>query len=185
MRLVCILLYPPYLINEESLGIYISSSDCMKCRHWWSCCFGSCKIVCPIKAMSLLKSLYNIIWLVWYLVIYCVIVCNMIGMSCMSSWCEGMYRCRMKIGISGELLISIICKYRDISRVVGIFVMLFGWVYLLLIIVNNPLHGETYDTLVCLVYLVFVCVLLNRNLYCENILYEYLGNFFLNKFGFL
>jgi hypothetical protein len=61
----------------------------------------------------------------------------------MSSWCEGIYRCKMRIGVKGALLILIICKYGDISGLVGIFVMLFGWVYLLLIIMSNPLHGRT------------------------------------------
>jgi hypothetical protein len=47
------------------------------------------------------------------------------------------------IGVKGALLILIIWKYGDMSRLVGIFVMLLGWVYLLLIIVSNPTCGGT------------------------------------------
>jgi hypothetical protein len=47
------------------------------------------------------------------------------------------------IGVKGALLILIIWKYGDMSRLVGIFVMLLGWVYLLLIIVSNPPCGGT------------------------------------------
>jgi hypothetical protein len=95
----------------------------------------------------------------------------------MSSWCEGIYRCRMRIGIKGVLLILIICRYGDISGLVGIFVMLFGWVYLLLIIVSNPPRRGTYGIPICLLCHVLVGVLLNRSLYCENIFCTYLGDF--------
>jgi hypothetical protein len=47
----------------------------------------------------------------------------------MSSMYVGMYRCIRKYGVSGWLVILFICKYGEITSVVGILVILLGWCF--------------------------------------------------------
>jgi hypothetical protein len=48
----------------------------------------------------------------------------------MSYGCDGMYRCKIRIGIRGRLFIFKICRYGEISELVEIFEILLGYVYL-------------------------------------------------------
>ena len=52
--------------------------------------------------------------------------CN-VGISLISSSCDGMYMCIISHGCRGWLFISIICRYGDIEAGVGIFVILPGY----------------------------------------------------------
>jgi hypothetical protein len=47
----------------------------------------------------------------------------------MSSMCVGMYRCIRKYVVSGWLVILVICRYGEISSMVGILVILLGNTY--------------------------------------------------------
>jgi hypothetical protein len=67
----------------------------------------------------------------------------MSGISCKSFWYKGIYKYKMGMGVSGELLSFIICKYGEIFEVVGIFTILFGCEYLLRTSIRSPpLRGE-------------------------------------------
>jgi hypothetical protein len=99
----------------------------------------------------------------------------MLGMSCRSSGCDGIYRWRINIRMRGGF--CSICRYGEISGLVGILVMLFGYVYLLWIRVSSPPLGGVYGIPVCWLYLVGVCVLLKNSLYWGNILCMYFGDF--------
>jgi hypothetical protein len=62
----------------------------------------------------------------------------------MSSMWVGMYRCIRKYEARGWLVILIICKYGDMSLVVGILVMLPGNAYSWCIRVSSPPLGLLY-----------------------------------------
>jgi hypothetical protein len=62
----------------------------------------------------------------------------------MSSMCVGIYRYIRKYGVSRRLVILIICKYGEISAVVGILVILPGNAYFWCIRVNRPPLGLLY-----------------------------------------
>jgi hypothetical protein len=70
-----------------------------------------------------------------------VIVCMMCNKSCKSFWYEDIYKYKMRMGVSKGLLNFIICKYGEISEVVGIFTIFFGYAYLLRISVRSPPLG--------------------------------------------
>jgi hypothetical protein len=92
----------------------------------------------------------------------------------MSSMYVGMYRCIRKYGVSGWLVILIICKYGEIFSVVGILVILLGNAYCWCIRVSRPILGLLYGCPCVRQCWVFVFVLLNIILYCGNILCRYL-----------
>ena len=59
-------------------------------------------------------------------------------MHLMSSACDGMYICISSHDCSGWFLISIICRYGEISTGVGIFEMFPGYAYFLSMSVRSP-----------------------------------------------
>jgi hypothetical protein len=59
-------------------------------------------------------------------VVCCEMVYKILGISCMFSGCEGIYMFRINMGVRGGLFSFIICRYGEISGLVGIFVILFG-----------------------------------------------------------
>jgi hypothetical protein len=102
----------------------------------------------------------------------------MLGMSCRSSGCDGIYRWRISIGMRGGGFCSFsICRYGEISWLVGILLMLLGYVYLLWIRISSPPLGGVYGIQNYWLYLVGVCVLLKNSLYWGNILCMYFGDF--------
>ena len=64
----------------------------------------------PISAISLLKSLHNICMWLGCESICILIVCCMIGISLISSMCEGMYICNMNDDCNGWFFICMICR---------------------------------------------------------------------------
>jgi hypothetical protein len=92
----------------------------------------------------------------------------------MSSMWVGMYRCIRKYVERGWLAILIICRYGDISSVVGILVILPGNAYSWCIRVSSPPLGLLYGCPWIRWGWVFVVVLLNIILYCGNNLWRYL-----------
>jgi hypothetical protein len=79
--------------------------------------------------------------------------------------------------LRGKFCIFIIWRHGEKAGLVGIFVILFGYAYLLWMKVKSPPVGGIYGTPGWWLYLVFVLVLLNSNLYWENIRWRYFGNF--------
>ena len=81
--------------------------------HVWSSSCGGIYLNsfwCSISAISLLKSPHNIcVWLGCESI--CIlIVCCMIGISLISSMCEGMYICNMSHDCNGWFFICMICR---------------------------------------------------------------------------
>lgn len=76
----------------------------------------------------------------------------------------------------GWFLISITCRYGEITAGVGIFVMLPGYAYFLLINVSSPPLAGIYGILCCM-HRVSAWVLLNISLYCGNRFCMYLVDF--------
>jgi hypothetical protein len=62
----------------------------------------------------------------------------------MSSMCVDMYRCIRKYVVRGRLVILIICRYGDISLVVGILVIFPRNAYSRCIRINKPPLGLLY-----------------------------------------
>ena len=82
-----------------------------------------------MNAISLLKSPHSMyIWFECALI--CVLMfCCMIGISPMSSLCDGMYKCRIGHDCSGWFFTCMICKYGDMFVGEGILVMFLGNAY--------------------------------------------------------
>ena len=64
----------------------------------------------PISAISLLKSLHNMYVLFGCEFICILLVCCMIGISLISSMCEGIYRCSMSHDCNGWFFMCMICR---------------------------------------------------------------------------
>jgi hypothetical protein len=96
----------------------------------------------------------------------------------MSLMWVGMYRCIRKYVVRGWLVILIICRYGDISLVVGILVILPGNAYSWYIRVSSLPLGLLYGWPWIRRGWVFVAVLLNIILYCGNNLWRYLVDLF-------
>ena len=90
-------------------------------------------------------------------------VCCIIGISLISSSCDGMYMCINNYGCKGWLFISNICRYGDIAAEVGSLVMLPGYAYILFMSVRSPPLAGVYGILCC-IHFVNACVLLNISL---------------------
>jgi hypothetical protein len=92
-------------------------------------------------------------------VVCCVMVSKILGISCVSSRCDGIYIFRIIIGVRGGLLSFNICRYGEISRLVGIFEILLGYVYLVLIKVSNPIWDCMYMRFLFVGYILweYVC----------------------------
>ena len=139
-------------------------------RHSMSSAWGGvmlCSFWRPIRAMSLLKSPHRMC--AWFecLLICCVMICWIIGMVLMSSSCDGMYICIISHGCSGWFLISIICRYGEISAGVGIFEMFPEYAYFLSMSVRSPPLIGVYGILCCMHH-VSACVLLKISLCFGN-----------------
>jgi hypothetical protein len=91
-----------------------------------------------------------------------------------SSIGEGMYKCITRYVRRVWFAILIICKYGEMSSMVGILVILLGNTYCWCIIVNRPPLGLLYGCPWVQRCWVFVVVLLNIILYCGNSLCKYL-----------
>jgi hypothetical protein len=52
----------------------------------------------------------------------------MLGISCVSFGCDGIYRCKISIGVRGGLFSFNIYRYGEMLGLVGIFEILFGYV---------------------------------------------------------
>ena len=104
---------------------------------------------------------------IWFALICVLMFCCMIGISPMSSLCEGMYKCRISHGCSGWFFTCMICKYGEMFAREGILVMFPKNAYFLFISINSPPLARVYGIL-CWMHLVSACVLLKMNLYCEK-----------------
>ena len=144
--------------------MYFRWSELVNCFYSRSCCVGAVFVV-PVKAISLLKSPSKIMLLCRLLWMWLNIVVCIVGMWMMSSISVGMYRCIRKYGVSRRLVIFIICKYGEISLVVGILVILPRNAYFWCIRLNRPPLGLLYGWPLVQRCWIFVFVLLNIILY--------------------
>ena len=89
----------------SKLRLSVNTSHCVSSAWGRVLLFSFCL---PMSAMSLLKSPYSIyVWFGYVLICVCMSCC-MIGMSLISSSCDGIYRCNISHGWSGLFFICII-----------------------------------------------------------------------------
>ena len=74
-------------------------------------------------------------------------VCCMIGISLISSMCEGIYRCSTSHDCNGWFFICMICRKDEMFAGDGIFVIFPGNVYFWFINISKPPLPGVYGTI--------------------------------------